>query len=169
MSIRYLTLFSILVFLTGCATSTQPSAYSNLQIKIAQMERKLEERDQTITELESQVKQLTMAIDEYEDQAGEYKKYPVEEYVPSAASKTSKTTGSSQASKDDDTRIVRVDVSEKTVQTALKNAGYYEGNIDGKIGQKTKQAISSFQKDHGLKADGIIGKQTWLELKKFLD
>lgn len=55
---------------------------------------------------------------------------------------------------------------EQKVQTALKNAGYYSGPIDGKIGQKTREAIKSFQSANGLKADGVVGPSTWEKLKK---
>lgn len=47
------------------------------------------------------------------------------------------------------------------IQTALKNAGFYSGSIDGKIGPKTKKAIEEFQKANGLKADGKVGPKTW--------
>ena len=51
-------------------------------------------------------------------------------------------------------------MTKKQVQEALKNAGYYDGNIDGKFGPKTKAAIKQFQKDMGLKVDGIAGIKT---------
>ena len=47
------------------------------------------------------------------------------------------------------------------IQAALKNAGFYAGNIDGKIGPKSKKAIEDFQKANGLKVDGKIGPKTW--------
>lgn len=47
------------------------------------------------------------------------------------------------------------------IQTALKNAGFYTGEIDGKIGPMTKKAIEEFQKTGGLKVDGKVGPQTW--------
>jgi peptidoglycan hydrolase-like protein with peptidoglycan-binding domain len=56
----------------------------------------------------------------------------------------------------------------KEVQTALKNAGFYAGTIDGKIGPKTKKAIEDFQKAKGLKIDGKVGPKTWAELEKYL-
>jgi len=52
------------------------------------------------------------------------------------------------------------------IQTALKNAGFYAGNIDGKIGPKTKKAIEEFQKANGLKADGKVGPKTWEAMSK---
>lgn len=60
-------------------------------------------------------------------------------------------------------------VTPKSIQTALKNAGFYSGAIDGKIGRKTKEAIKEFQKANGLKSDGVVGKQTWVKLQKYLE
>lgn len=52
------------------------------------------------------------------------------------------------------------------IQTALKNAGFYTGNIDGKIGPKSKKAIEDFQKANGLKVDGKVGPKTWEAMSK---
>ncbi len=54
------------------------------------------------------------------------------------------------------------------IQEALKRAGYDPGPSDGKMGQKTKAALMSFQKDNGLKPDGVLGPQTLGKLKKYL-
>ena len=48
----------------------------------------------------------------------------------------------------------------KTVQTKLKNWGYYSGSIDGIYGPKTVSAVKYFQRRNGLVADGIVGKKT---------
>jgi murein L,D-transpeptidase YcbB/YkuD len=61
-----------------------------------------------------------------------------------------------------------IQLSPKQIQRALKNAGFYKGEIDGKIQSKTKEAIMRFQKAHSLKADGIMGKRTSIELNKYL-
>ena len=55
----------------------------------------------------------------------------------------------------------------KKIQQALKNAGLYSGNIDGKIGPKTREAIKTFQSQNGLKADGVAATQTWAKLAPF--
>ena len=55
------------------------------------------------------------------------------------------------------------------IQTALKNAGYYTAEIDGKIGPKTKKAIEEFQKANGLKVDGKVGHKTWEVLSSHLN
>lgn len=54
------------------------------------------------------------------------------------------------------------------IQAALKNAGYYQGTVDGKIGKATKEALKSFQKDNGLEPDGVCGRRTWDKLKPYL-
>ncbi|MFA6356094.1 MAG: peptidoglycan-binding domain-containing protein [Candidatus Omnitrophota bacterium] len=56
----------------------------------------------------------------------------------------------------------------KQVQTALKNAGYDPGAIDGKLGQKSKKAIKDFQTANGFKADGKVGPKTWSKLSTYL-
>ena len=61
-----------------------------------------------------------------------------------------------------------VNLNAKQIQKALKNAGFYQGSIDGKIGSKTREAIIKFQKANSLKADGIVGKRTSAELSKYL-
>lgn len=48
----------------------------------------------------------------------------------------------------------------RLVQNALKRNGYDPGQIDGVYGRKTQRAVKRYQRDHGLKADGIVGKQT---------
>jgi len=60
------------------------------------------------------------------------------------------------------------EMSETDIQRALKNAGYYAGVLDGKIGSMTKAAIREFQDDMGLKVDGIAGRNTKEKLFKYL-
>ncbi len=55
------------------------------------------------------------------------------------------------------------------IQTALKNAGFYTGAVDGKIGPNTKKAITEFQKSQGLVVDGKVGPKTWGVLSKYLN
>jgi N-acetylmuramoyl-L-alanine amidase len=52
------------------------------------------------------------------------------------------------------------------LQSKLSQLGYSVGTADGKFGPKTEAAIRSFQKDHGLKVDGLAGTQTIKELKR---
>lgn len=54
------------------------------------------------------------------------------------------------------------------IQKALKNAGYYQGAVDGRIGGQTKEAVKAFQRDHGLEGDGVVGRKTWDKLETYL-
>ena len=54
------------------------------------------------------------------------------------------------------------------IQTALRSVGLYQGNVDGKLGPMTKQAIMQFQEAHQLEADGKVGSKTWALLKPYL-
>jgi murein L,D-transpeptidase YcbB/YkuD len=56
----------------------------------------------------------------------------------------------------------------KDIQAALKNAGFYQGEIDGVIGRETKEAIKKFQEANNLNPDGVPGSKTWSLLKKYL-
>ena len=59
--------------------------------------------------------------------------------------------------------------AKKQIQQALKNAGFYKGSIDGKLGPKTRDAIREFQRANGLKSDGVAGANTWAKLSPYLD
>lgn len=150
------------LFLFGCSTAQGPSAVNKLQIQVAQLENKIEVRDAEIENLKYELDNLSSQIN-------------ANAYASSQPRSTEQTgssvsaTGSVSSAQEGDTRIIRVSASAQDIQTALKNAGYYTGPVDGKIGAKSKDAISAFQKDHGLSADGVIGQRTWAELKSYLN
>lgn len=52
----------------------------------------------------------------------------------------------------------------KSIQRKLSSLGYYKGSVDGIYGQQTKSAVTSFQRNCGITADGICGQQTLLYL-----
>ena len=47
-----------------------------------------------------------------------------------------------------------------TIQTKLKNWGYYSGSVDGVYGKETEDAVRKFQKQNGLTPDGVTGSAT---------
>ncbi|MGI6120164.1 MAG: spore cortex-lytic enzyme [Desulfosporosinus sp.] len=51
------------------------------------------------------------------------------------------------------------------LQKKLVQLGYVLGPIDGKYGSKTEAAVRRFQKERGLRVDGLAGTQTINELK----
>lgn len=50
------------------------------------------------------------------------------------------------------------------IQTGLKETGYFGGKVDGKFSLLTKQAVTLFQKDAGLKSDGVVEGKTFKAL-----
>ncbi|MDP4127716.1 MAG: peptidoglycan-binding protein, partial [Bacillota bacterium] len=54
----------------------------------------------------------------------------------------------------------------KELQIKLAQLGYVVGSADGKFGKKTESAVRNFQKDHGLRVDGLAGTQTIKELNR---
>lgn len=51
------------------------------------------------------------------------------------------------------------------LQTDLAGLGYFSGRIDGIFGPLTRASVLAFQADNGLATDGIVGRNTWLELE----
>lgn len=157
--------------LSGCAHTQSPSAVNRLQIQVAQLEHDIEERDKSIAELENKVQSLTAQVGDMETYS---LNEPVEEYDYRKASRQRveeepeySSSSPSNYEKNDD--VLRVSASPRDVQKALKNAGYYTGKIDGKLGSQSQKAIGQFQKDHNLASDGVVGRKTWQELKTYLD
>jgi murein L,D-transpeptidase YcbB/YkuD len=72
---------------------------------------------------------------------------PVEIEVKKPAKRTVSRTGT-------------ITMTTKEIQTALRNAGYYNGPIDGVLGNRSREAVRKFQSDNGLKVDGLVGTQT---------
>ncbi|GHV38969.1 spore cortex-lytic enzyme [Clostridia bacterium] len=48
----------------------------------------------------------------------------------------------------------------KTIQQTLKSWGYYTGEVDGKYGLLTLEAVKYFQRRNGLTEDGVVGPKT---------
>ncbi len=146
-------LLAVMLCVAGCATTSQDQTMmTQMQMRIGELERQVDAKDQRITELEYTLKDLSYDV----KRAKEQPRTPVVSRPVSVASVPPV-----------DGEIIRVNASAEDVQRALKSAGYYSGAIDGKIGSGTKQAIVQFQKDKNLKADGIVGRQTWELLKSF--
>jgi len=56
-----------------------------------------------------------------------------------------------------------------TLQESLNALGFNSGTADGAFGPRTKAAVQAFQRDQGITADGIVGRQeTWPALHSAL-
>ncbi len=140
MKTKLFVLFLAAIFLSGCATTTKKH---NVQIQ------QLQDR---VNYLESELEKKNMEMAATEKDAFVSYDYDISLDGKSAAKKDSRKSK----------------LSVKEAQTALKNSGFYKGPIDGKVGPKTKEAIKEFQKANGLKADGMVGKQTARKLSIYL-
>ena len=91
--------------------------------------------------------------------------------LPADATPTPKPTAEPKATKEPTWEIPKSTVKRgsegkdaKTVQTRLKELGYYQGKVDGKFGRASVNALKNFQTNNGLKADGAAGKKTYEKL-----
>src|SRR5437870_1924662 len=46
------------------------------------------------------------------------------------------------------------------VQRALKDLGYYAGEVNGSLGVNTRNALAAYQQDYGLDATGVVDEPT---------
>lgn len=139
MWLKVLVSFVLLLNLAGCATAKKDIASE----QVIQLKTQLDELETALKQKDEEIVYLETELQRMQMQSVLTEK------------KTSKSRGAALSFKD--------------IQTALKNAGFYNGPIDGKIGRGTRSAIKAFQKDNNLTADGIVGEQTALRLKKYLN
>ncbi len=50
------------------------------------------------------------------------------------------------------------------LQNRLRSLGYFYGNVDGVFGSETQSAVTQFQRDRGITADGIVGAEVYAAL-----
>jgi hypothetical protein len=53
----------------------------------------------------------------------------------------------------------------KYLQIKLKEFGFFKDRIDGIFGQNLLVSITNFQKEIGIRVDGVVGSQTWSQLE----
>lgn len=134
------------IVLGGCATARKQNdlEMQGLKNQITALEAQLQSKDEEIGVLKESLSKTT------EQKVSESK------------------TGTTQEAHKKVAAVAKAHPTHKQVQIALKNAGYYSGTIDGKLGKQTRQAIKEFQKANNLTADGKMRMQTWNLLKEYL-
>lgn len=114
--------------------------------------------------LEAKVNELELRVEKLEGKKIQSKEKAVGKEVESP--KGVIDTVESVEESDDNIVVIRFPSNEE-IQLALKNAGFYKGKIDGQLGPETRNAIMEFQRENGLRADGVIGRNTWELLGEF--
>lgn len=129
--------------LSGCATARKQKdmEIQNLKNQVSLLESQIQSKDEEINSLRDSMNQIS------------------EEKETQAKKQTSAKKGILE---------VKSRPKVKQIQTALRNAGYDPGAVDGKMGRQTKDAVMAFQRANNLPADGIVGKKTWLLLREYL-
>ena len=56
-----------------------------------------------------------------------------------------------------------------SLQTKLKEYGFYNGKIDGIFGYQTLESVNFFQNACGLETDGVVGEKTWEALSDYMN
>lgn len=150
------TLLAVLVIFSGCATKKTNNEIRTLQTQVGTLADELTRLDQSLQETRASIQSEQERLNQLQAQTSQsrsrLKNLQEEETVIKGIYRT--PSG--------------FELPSSSIQTALKNAGYYQGNVDGKIGQQTRQAIKAFQQDNGLSADGVVGRGTWTKLKAYL-
>lgn len=157
MAIRFLMIAVFALVLSGCATTSKTSPVSQLQVQVVEMQQRMEDQEKDIVDLKYEIKEMAGRVADQE-MAEDYPKTPEVARVEPV-----KVSGAGRFD------IIRVGISGRELQKALKAAGAYSGKVDGKVGAMTKAAVVEFQKEHSLQADGIVGQKTWNELKAYLN
>lgn len=136
----------LVLLLAGCATGERMQA---LETKVAVLEKKVDVSEQKQSSIEGQTGESRESMGYLKGKGESISTAPQAAVAPSVQGNQGYIYKSGKKT-----------LTKKDIQTALKNAGFYAGPIDGKIGRATKKAIKEFQKANNLKTDGIAGKNT---------
>lgn len=141
-----------LVTLAGCASTQQ---VQDLRTQVSSLEDQIKAKQDTEESLRDNQKQLEMALKKQLEANLELRQ---------------KLEGLQKTAQKEEEPKAKIQMpSGKDIQTALRNAGFYKGVVDGVIGSETKDAIKKFQEASNLTPDGVVGSRTWELLSKHLE
>ena len=143
---KWLLVIPMVLLVTGCSTVSS-KRLNSLETKVSTLEAKVDSVEQRQSAIEGQTGESRESVG--------YLKGKVDSHGPSTVVVTGTQGNAGYLYK-----TGKKSLSHKDIQLVLKNANFYTGSIDGKIGKNTKKAIREFQKANGLKADGVMGPKT---------
>ncbi len=144
-------LMAMAVILSGCASGQTHQAFARLQSQVGML-------DERVTQLERSATSRASAAPASETASKGEETVSVVT-TPEKSAAATKPAG----------RKASLQPSMRDIQQALKNAGFYQGVIDDKMGPMTREAVKEFQRVHGLNDDGVVGKQTWAKLSAYMN
>ena len=145
-----------ILLITGCSTVTS-KRLNNLETKVSTLGAKVDSVEQRQSAIEGQTGESRESVGYLKGKVDGVSRGPSTVVVTGAQGNEGYLYKSGKKS-----------LTHKDIQLALKNAGFYNGTIDGKIGRNTKKAIKELQKANGLKADGKVGPKTKSLLLQYL-
>ena len=148
--VRALMFFMVAATVSGCAGGRVRQDLARLQSQVGMLDERMTQLERSSAAGVSASSMGSMGVE-----AG-----PVEGTVHAEKSPSVKGKGAVAPS---------TKASTSDIQQALKNAGFYQGALDGKMGPMTRTAVKEFQRVHGLNDDGVVGKQTWAKLRPYVD
>jgi len=153
-------LIVLLFTLSGCAGVEDMQA---TQLRIISLESQFQRQDAAVKSLSEKEQSLELKVQENQEKT----EAALKETRARLEETHSKANSQSKRSREEKT-VIKVPNAGQ-IQTALKSAKFYNGDIDGKIGPRTKDAIKEFQRANQLNADGVVGSETWAILGKYLE
>lgn len=161
-SISFLSLFAGLLLLSGCASSGRVNSNDAMNAQMGVLADEVTRLDMALQETRAQLQQEQARVAELQGRLGGG--------GPASAPQTNNSYAA--VSSEPFSGIYRTpsgfEIPAASIQKALKGAGFYQGEVDGKIGPDTREAVRNFQRENGLTPDGIVGKTTWNLLKTHL-
>lgn len=163
---RALCLALSLAVTLGCmlapqAASAESTGVTNAKVVLRKEADKESKALQTVPEGE-EVELLGKSGDWYKVRYGNFTGYMMKKYVSESPSAAAAAAASIKAlgTAPGIMRIGDENSDVKKLQQALDILGYYDGKIDGIYGDGTTKAVTQYQKDEGLEADGYAGTST---------
>lgn len=135
-------LFVFMVSLSGCATmrNNNDLEVQGLKNQVSLLESQLSSKDEELNSLRDSLNKASQQAQTIVDETNKKASFDIKDRP-----------------------------TNKQIQTALENAGFDPGDVDGHMGRKTKEAIRAFQRANNLHPDGRVGKKTWDLLKEYLE
>ncbi|HCM42722.1 MAG TPA: peptidoglycan-binding domain-containing protein [Candidatus Omnitrophota bacterium] len=162
-SFSFLSIAAALLLLSGCAsTGSRANSQNAVNAQMGVLADEVTRLDMALQETRAQLQREQSRVAELEGRLGG----AAPAYAPAA------NTSYAAVSSEPYSGVYRTpsgfEIPAASIQKALKGSGHYQGEVDGKIGPDTREAVRNFQRDNGLTPDGIVGKTTWNRLKTHL-